>query len=251
MKTLAVLGSKGGVGKTSVAVNLAAAMANQGNRVVLVDADSQGGATSHLGVLVGDTPGGTASVLLGEGPASGYLYKTKVDNLQLLPAQRELVSVSMEMPEWDEWQHAFASTLADLATTTDWVVLDTPPGIGTLSIAAAASADLAIVVLGLDHLSLAALPDAMATVETAARTNGRVHLAGFVACKVDLRTRDERMHRKVLNDHYPGKLLAEIPTRVAIRQAAAHDVPLIAFDPSSPLNGLFDTLAKTLQEPHA
>ena len=183
MPYIAVTAHKGGSGKTTVSVNLAGALAKEGRRVLVVDADPQGAAGASLGVSAGKPA--LYEVLAGEAKPSEAVKPTAARGVFVLPADIDLAGAEVELPRSAGWQGALRSALLSLPGF-EVVIIDTAPGLGVLPYLGLASADRAVVVCPPDYLSFRALPGMLEAVGRA-----RVHLVGIVPNRVEHRTRHE------------------------------------------------------------
>jgi chromosome partitioning protein len=232
MQAVAILGAKGGVGKSTVAVNLAAALARRGQRVVLVDADPQGGASLHLGVVVppDDEAPMTTLVAAGKDPHE-LVAPTRFYGMGLIAANKSLAGFDNLTFAPPEELAAMMRSLRKLGDVADWVIIDTPPGTGKLPFMACAAADLAIVVTTYDDLGVLPLRDTVDTVvPTAQLYNPSLRVLGIIGSKFDLRTSVNRSYRNVIFDTlYPGMVLAELPERTRVKEAQQAHVPLATY----------------------
>ncbi|HVS41305.1 MAG TPA: AAA family ATPase, partial [Candidatus Dormibacteraeota bacterium] len=165
VETIAVAAHKGGAGKTTVAVNLAAAMAAQGRRVLLVDLDPQGAAAAALGVTVSKPT--VYEALMGGADPRQAILGTSVDGLAMFAADLDLAGAEVELPRMGAWQGSLTRLLAPLEGLCDVAILDTPPGLGVLSLCALVAARSAVAVCPPDFLAYRTLPHLLETLERA------------------------------------------------------------------------------------
>lgn len=236
MKRIAVASHKGGVGKTTVSVNLAGAIAATGASVLVVDADPQGAAGAALGRQA--TKPTLYEVLAGDVGLSEAITATAVENLDVLGADLDLSGAEIELPRHADWQQALRRVLAR-SRRHDVVVIDTAPGLGVLPYIGLAAADQVLVVCPPDYLSLRALPTLLDAVE-----RSRVPLVGIVPNQLEGRTRHEVDVLAFLEEHHAEQLRTAIPRRVVLRDAAMAGQPVSVYDPTSEAAAAFDRLAQ-------
>lgn len=234
-RCIAVASHKGGSGKTTVAVNVAGALAARGRRVIVVDGDPQGAATIGLGVV--PAAPSLYDVLLGDVGASEAVVETAVAGLGVLPATIDLAGAEIDLPRRGAWQQALRRSLGPL--TADVVIVDTPPGLGVLPYMALCTADQALIACPADFLSVRSLP----TVLEGAKRAG-VDLIGIVPTMLEGRTRHEADFARYLGDAYAGQLLTPVPRRVALRDALAAGEPINLYAPGSDAARAFETLGQ-------
>lgn len=228
---LAVAAHKGGVGKTTLAVNLGGALAEAGKRTLLVDVDPQGAATAALGA---DCSGPTLyDVLLGGRPAAEAVVSTAIRDLDVLPADVELAGAEIGLPRGPGWQTRLRDALGPLDDQYDVILLDSAPGLGVLPFVALVAADLVLIAATPSFLTVRALGHAVDTVAQAREFSPALAVLGIVPSIVGRRTlhRDEALAE--LEKHWPGWTLPVLPRRVALEDAAAAGEPITTYAPRS------------------
>ncbi|MGD8454399.1 MAG: AAA family ATPase [Phycisphaerae bacterium] len=197
MRSIAILNQKGGVGKTTTAVHLAAGLALAGERVLLIDLDPQSHATLHLGVQVDDNEANLADVLLRRA-AVAETMRTVTDGLSLLPATIDLVSAELDLREMDNREHVLAEALVPHADWLNYCLIDCPPSLGLLTVNALAAADEVIIPLQAHFLALQGLGRLLETILLVRRgLNPRLRVRGIVLCMFEKGT---RLAQEVLDD---------------------------------------------------
>lgn len=234
---LVVAAEKGGAGTTTVAVNLAGAMASLGGRLLVIDSDPQGAAASALGISPRKPT--LYEVLTGRAELREAIVSSAFPGLALLPADPDLAGAEVELSATPGWPHALARRLTSLEPYCDVALIDTPPGLGVLSYTAMQAATGAIVVCPLEFLAVPSLPYLD---ETMARAS--VRLLGIVPTFTSSSTRHARDAAESLQATYGDTLLPPIPRRVALQDAALAGEPITQFQPGGDAAVAFFFLAR-------
>jgi chromosome partitioning protein len=229
-RVYAVANQKGGVGKTTTAVNLAACLAEAGERCLLVDLDPQANATSGLGKRAN---GVSTHDLLDGVPLSQLAKPTAFANLDLVPAKPELAAAAVQLSAIDGGERYLADALVAPATDPyTFVFLDCPPAFGALTVNALAAADRVIVPVQAEYYALEGLSQLLGSINLVkARLNPRLAVAGILLTMVDGRTRLAAEVENELRRHF-GDLVftASVPRSVRLAEAPSHGLPAIAYD---------------------
>jgi chromosome partitioning protein len=227
----ALANQKGGVGKTTTAINLAACLAEAGERTLVVDLDPQANATSGLG----ERANGTSSLDLLDGiPLPKLARRTRFARLDLVPAKAELAGTAVELSRRGDGERYLADALAR-ATDYAFVFVDCPPSLGPLTVNALAAADRVIVPVQAEYYALEGLAQLVGSVELVrSRLNPKLALGGVILTMVDRRTRLAADVSDEVRRHF-GDLVfrASVPRSVRVAEAPSHGLPVTAYDRTS------------------
>lgn len=231
---LAIANQKGGVGKTASCVNLSASLALEGLRVLLVDLDSQGSATSGLG---GEQSKGRSSyeVLMGDIPASAAVVPTEIPGLSLMPGTRDLAGAEVELVSFQDRHARLKGQLESIRGDYDFILIDCPPSLGMLTLNALCAADAILVPLQCEFYALEGLG---ALVETLERVRSAFHpelrILGILLTMYDARTSLSRQVAREVRQHFGDRVLrAMVPRNVRISESPSYGQPVVTYDPSS------------------
>jgi chromosome partitioning protein len=243
----AVANQKGGVGKTTTAVNLTSCIAASGSQTLLVDLDPQCNATVALG---GDREGHPSSYdcLTGEVSVAEAARPAGPDNLWLVPASRDLAGASVELPRIEGSETRLRERLGPVRERFAFTVLDCPPSLGPVSVNALVAADRVIVPVQAEYLALEGLIQFLDTLGTIRRRlNSALNLSGLLITMYDERTRLARDVERELREHFP-KMVFEtvIPRSVRVAEAPSYGLPVTEHAPSSRGAGAYRALAEEL-----
>jgi chromosome partitioning protein len=231
-RVYAFANQKGGVGKTTTAINLAACLAEAGERALVVDLDPQANATSGLGMRAN----GTSSYDLLDGAPLAELAKpTRFENLFLVPARPELAGAAVELARRDDGDRFLADSLAG-ADGFDFVLLDCPPSLGPLTVNALAAAHRVVVPVQAEYYALEGLAQLMQSIALIkSRLNPQLGIAGVLLTMVDGRTKLSADVEAEVRRHF-GNLVftAVVPRSVRLAEAPSHGVPVTHYDRRSP-----------------
>jgi chromosome partitioning protein len=230
---LALANQKGGVGKTTTAVNLAACLAEAGARTLLVDLDPQANATSGLGEQAEQA---STYDLLDGAPLDSVARATRFENLDLVPSSPSLAGAAVELARHEDGELFLPSALAPARDRYDFAFVDCPPSLGPLTVNGLAAADGVLVPVQCEYYALEGLTQLLRTIELVrARLNPRLVVAGMLLTMVDGRTRLAADVADEVRSHF-GDLVFEatVPRSVRLAEAPSHGVPITAYDRASP-----------------
>jgi chromosome partitioning protein len=241
----AVTNQKGGVGKTTTAVNVAACIAEAGFDTLLVDVDPQANATVGLGVERRRSPG-LYEVLTDRATAAEAVTGSPVARLEVLPAGTGLAGANVELPRIAGFERRLKDRLEPLRTAYDYVLLDCPPSLGPLTVCALVAADRVIVPVQTEYFALEGLAGLLETLELVQRElNPRLTVAGMLLTMHDGRTRLGQDVEREVRAHFPDLVFdTVIPRNVRVGEAPSYGLPVTHHDPHSAGAEAYFELAK-------
>ena len=246
MKTLALVNNKGGVGKTTSAVSLAAGIAAEGHRVLLADLDAQGSASLSLGLSRADLSPGTSEVILDGRPIRDAVRPSGVAGLDILPGSMALASADLALSDVKGREAVLKTAFAPIRADYDFAVLDCPPSLGLLTVNALTAADFFLVPVTPDYLALEGLVNLMAAVERIKAGIGKAaDLLGIVLTLADARLNVTEEIGGMIRKHY-GKTVFKtvIPGNVRLKEAPSFGKTIFDYDGGSAGAGGYRELTK-------
>jgi chromosome partitioning protein len=236
-KIVAVANQKGGVAKTTTAINLAASLAMADQRILLVDLDPQSNLTSGVGLKDRATDAGTIyeALLQDETPAASFVIPTSVDHLSLLPANRHLTGAEIELVPLPNRERRLRRVLDALRPDFDYIFIDTPPSLGLLTLNALVAADSVLIPLNCEYFALEGIADLLATLDRVrAALNPALALEGVLLTMYDDRTNLGQQVSRNIREYFADQVYQTvIPRNIRLGEAPSHGVPVILYDARS------------------
>ncbi len=241
----AIANQKGGVGKTTTALNVSACIAEAGYRTLLVDVDPQANATVGLGIARTQSPG-LYEVLSGVATAEEALTESRIDGLQVIPAGAGLAGANVELPRVDGFEWQLRERLQPVRERFRYILLDCPPSLGPLTVAALVAADRVIVPVQTEYFALEGLAGLLETLALVRRElNPGLTVAGMLLTMHDNRTRLGRDVEREVREHFPELVFSTvIPRNVRVGEAPSYGLPVTHHDPHSAGAEAYFELAK-------
>jgi len=234
-RVLAVVNQKGGVGKTTTTVNLAAALAQAGRRVLLVDLDPQGNATMGSGVDKRAAARTVYHALLGLGELAGIRTRAERGGYDVVPANRDLAGAEVELVELPARETRLKAALERVADDYDYILIDCPPSLSLLTVNALAAAQRVLIPMQCEYYALEGLSDLVGTIKRVrANLNPTLEIAGLLRTMYDPRNTLSQQVSRELESHFGDKVFRTlVPRNVRLAEALSYGVPAVVWDASS------------------
>jgi chromosome partitioning protein len=252
-KILGIVNQKGGVGKTTTAINLAACLALEGLKILLADCDPQANATSGLGIQRDDNRNSIYDVLMGDASAAQVLLPTEIVNLTLLPGSKNLTGANIELANADDRALKLRAALETIQKDYDLVILDCPPALDLLTLNSLAAADSLIVPMQAEYFALEGISELVSTLERVrAAFNPRLTIEGVLLTMYDDRTNLAQQVTDTLREFFKDRLFRTvIPRNIRLAEAPSHGKPVALYDPRSRgAEAYFELAAEYMERNH-
>src|SRR4051812_20179251 len=231
-RVLAVTNQKGGVGKTTTTINLAASLVTAGRRVLLVDLDPQGNATMGSGIDKRALAATVYQVLLGFATVQSVRVRSEAGGYDVIPANRELAGAEVEMVELEHRESRLKSALQPIAAQYDFIILDCPPSLSMLTVNGLVAADAVMIPMQCEYYALEGLSDLVNTIKKVRQNlNPRIEIEGLLRTMYDPRNTLAQQVSAQLQTHFGAKVYTTvIPRNVRLAEAPSYGVPAVQFD---------------------
>lgn len=249
-KIISLINQKGGVGKTTTAINIATYLASFGKLVLLVDLDPQGNASSGLGVDVRNLEKGLYSTLVGGEHPRNVIIRAHEAGHDLLPSSQDLAGAGVEMVHFDNREFKLYDVLRQIRTDYDYIIIDSPPSLGLLTINGLVASDAVLIPVQTEYYALEGLSQLLETIELVQKhLQPNLKIMGAVLTMYDRRNRLARQVVKEMRNHFPGHVFdSVIPRSVRLAEAPSYGKSILSFDGLSKGARSYKNLVKEMIE---
>lgn len=231
-KIISLINQKGGVGKTTTAINIATYLANAGKNVLLVDLDPQGNASSGLGIDIRSLEKGLYHTLVGGEHPRNVIMRLDSAGHDLLPSSQDLAGAGIEMVHFDNREFKLYDVLRQIRTEYDYIIIDSPPSLGLLTINGLVASDEVLIPVQTEYYALEGLSQLLSTIELVQKhLQPNLKIMGAVLTMYDRRNRLSRQVVKEMRNHFPGHVFESvIPRSVRLAEAPSYGKSILSFD---------------------
>lgn len=247
-KIISIVNQKGGVGKTTTAVNLVAAMGDKRKKILLIDADPQGNSTSGYGINKRDLSVSSYDLLIGNTTADKAIVKTEFKNVDIIPCNIQLAGAEVEMIELENRESMLKKAVACVRDSYDYIFIDCPPSLGLITINALCASDTFLVPVQCEYFALEGLSQLMATVRQVKRMyNPMIDLEGVLLTMYDGRLNLTQQVVSEIKKFFANKLFKTvIPRSVRLSEAPSYGLPIMYYDKRNKGTSAYESLAKEI-----
>lgn len=234
-KVITICNQKGGVGKTTTAVNLAASLAHRGRKVLLIDIDPQGNATMGSGVDKNNFEYGTYHLLLGETDVQSAIIHSETGNYDVIGSNRDLTGVEIELMQRPAREMCLRDAIAPIRDQYDFIFIDCPPTLSLLMLNGLAAADSVLIPMVCEYYALEGISDLLATIKKVRQTiNPKLDIMGVMFTMFTMQNKLSKDVSAQLRDYFGQRVFhTTIPRNVRLAEAPSHGMPALAYDPKA------------------
>lgn len=234
-RIIAIANQKGGVGKTTTAINLSASLAEKGRKVLAIDMDPQGNMSSGLGLDKNSIDGTIYDMIIGEADVEEVIHKNTIENLDILPSNVDLSAVEIEMIDVENKEFVVKNSIQKIRDNYDYVIIDCPPSLSLLTVNAMTTADSVLVPIQCEYYALEGLSQLIHTVELVKdRLNPILEIEGVVFTMYDARTNLSLQVVENVKDNLEQNIYKTIiPRNIRLAEAPSYGMPINMYDPKS------------------